>query len=138
MTPFRTGSLLFIFLLILTVAAVAQEDVDHIQWFESFFDKAESASAEKKLQASNAVLENAIQSDDVNGQAKALNEIALVHFTFAHDYDKAMEFFIRALTLEEGMEVTEQKIFTYAGIAQVFLEAGDYNKSAYFLEQALG
>lgn len=126
----------FIVFIFLTIPAVGQDEVSDIQWFESFF-KPHAKSAEQRLAQSNAALEQATENDDVAAQAKALNEIALVHSTDMHEPEKAMEFFIRALTLEEGMDLRQQQIFTYVGISHLFLDVGDYNKCAYFLDQAL-
>src|SRR5687767_9940468 len=132
----RGAYIYFLTFIFLITPALAQDETSDIQWFESFF-KPQSKNTEQRLSASNAALEQATENDDVAAQAKALNEIALIYFTDHHNSEKAMEFLIRALTLEEGMDIKQQQIFTYLGISQIFFDAGDYNKCAHFLEQAL-
>jgi signal transduction histidine kinase len=116
--------------------AVHAQDED-IKWFDSFFSSPSRKDAGDLITEANNALDKAIESDDLVAQAKALNEIALIYLTHSHDYDKSMEYFIRALSLEEGMKLREPQVFTYLGISQIYFDAADYNKCANFLDQAL-
>jgi signal transduction histidine kinase len=125
------------FFILLPAVASAQDRDEDIQWFESFFSGTRRTNADEQIAKANEALDNAIENDDVHAQAKALNEIALIHLTNSHDYEKSMDAFIRALTLEETMKLQRQQVFTYLGISQIYFDAADYNKCADFLEQAL-
>jgi signal transduction histidine kinase len=124
-------------ILALTASAAAQEQNEDIKWFDNFFTNPSRANAEALIAKATQALDASIANDDVGGQAKALNEIALIYLTSSHDYDKSMEYFIRALSHEEGMKLKEHQVFTHLGISQIYFDAGDYNKCAEFLDQAL-
>jgi signal transduction histidine kinase len=136
---FRTRAILAAYFLLVSFnpAFAFQEQPEDIKWFESFFSGPSRENPEQQIAAANIRLDKATENDDLSGQARALNEIALIHLTNGHDYDKAMEYFIRALSLEEGMKLRDQQVFTYLGISQIYFDAADYTKCANFLEQAL-
>jgi tetratricopeptide (TPR) repeat protein len=66
-----------------------------------------------------------------------LLETGLIHLTRTYDYEKAMDFFIRSLTIADSIDHPSGRIFAYLAMARVFEEVGNYDKSLQFLERAL-
>ncbi|HEY3404839.1 MAG TPA: tetratricopeptide repeat-containing sensor histidine kinase [Ohtaekwangia sp.] len=126
-----------VFLLITFFKSYSQDIHSDIAWYESFFQEGGHPLAEKSLAIAAARLEESFEIQDMPVVVRTLNELGLLNLTRVHDNEKAMDFFIRALAIEDSLNMYEQKAFTYMGIAQVFEIVGDYEKSSQFLEQAL-
>lgn len=105
--------------------------------FQRFFNDKDQTSLENAMQSATMRLEQAEEILDAGEQARALQSLGLIYLNRAHDYEKAMDFFIRALAIEDSLALHPQKVLTYVSIARVFEVVGDYYKSAQFLEQAL-
>jgi signal transduction histidine kinase len=105
--------------------------------FQRFFDAKPQAALEKSLKAATLELEQAREIRDGRLEARALKTLGLVHLTRLHDYERAMDLFIRALTIEDSLKLESQQALTYVAISRVFEVVGDYGKSAQFLEHAL-
>lgn len=131
------GKFLLFLIIVVCHPVVGQDGGDLIKWYQGFFFEGTQKNAEAGIAAARSALNKAIQADNLDGQAKALNEIGLIYLTRTHNYEEAMNFFIQALTLEDSLDLEKQKIFTYLAIAQVFEEVGDYLKALDFLEDAL-
>lgn len=130
----------FIILLTFTLFALqpvfAQDQEPRLEWYESFFqDKQKEADA--LLKQGERKLREAYDQRDKMKEAKARKEIGLIHLTRTHSYDLAMDYFIRALSIEDSLSLKKEQVFTYLAIANVFEEIGDYNKSAGTLEEAI-
>ncbi len=78
----------------------------------------------------------AIETRDLPEELKLKKELGLIHLTQTHNYEKALDCFIDALTLEDSLHQEEKKVFTYLGLSKVFEAVGDYNKSTELLESA--
>lgn len=115
----------------------AQQNIEQqsIQWYERFFREREN-SAENDLKQATANLEEAVDARDPKAEAKASKALGLIHLTRTHDYEKAMDFFIRALAIEDSLALRQDQVYTFLAMAQVFEEAGDPYKSLELLEQA--
>lgn len=105
--------------------------------FRAFFREQDQPPLETTLHAATLKLEQAREIQDGREEARALKELGLIHLNRVHDYEKAMDFFILALAIEDSLKLEPQRVLTYIAIARVFEVVGDYYKSAQFLEQAL-
>ena len=132
---FLSGTL--VLLTVVFILAVAQVGDPNIEWYRSFFLEKKRTSIEKALSDADARLQHAAKTDDAGSMASALTETGLIHLTYTHDYGKAMDFLIEAMSVEDSLQLQEQQIFTCLAIAKVFEEVGDYPNSAEFLQQAL-
>lgn len=106
-----------------------------IQWYESFF-RDKQTSAENDLKQAVADLDEAVDARDAKAEAMASKTLGLIHLTRAHDYEKAMDFFIRSLSIEDSLSLKQDQVYSYLAMAQVFEEAGDPYKSLELLEVA--
>lgn len=136
---FNKTTLLLIHLLLygLLLPVTAQHTDPGISWYESFFEERQQRSFEVALEQTNAKLEMAIGSNDLEAQTKARKELGLIHLTYMNNYQLAMDFFIQSLTIEDSLSLRQEQVFTYIAMAKVFEDVGDYPKSAESLEQAL-
>src|SRR5688572_23234072 len=48
-----------------------------------------------------------------------------------------MDLFVRALALEDSLNLDAQQVLTYVGISRIFEVVGDFHKSAEFLQLAM-
>jgi len=126
------------FFLSLAFSSMAQSEEMDLEWYESFFLESKKQSIEQTLTQAQSNLQEAATQQNTLGEAKALNEIGLVYLTQLYDYGKAIDYLIRALAFEDSLDMKRNQIFTFLAIAQVYREAGDYDKSAQFLNNALG
>lgn len=117
--------------------AYSQESVPGITWYENFFQENSAHSFEKSVTLVNNKLEDAREVRDMPQAVMALNELALLNLTRAHNNELAMDFFIQALAIEDSLNLYEHKVFTWLGMAHIFGSVGNFEKSAEFLEQAL-
>lgn len=106
-----------------------------IQWYERFF-REKQTSAENDLKQAVADLDEAVDAHDPKAEAMASKALGLIHLTRTHDYEKAMDFFIRSLSIEDSLSLKQDQVYTYLAMAHVFEEAGDPYKSLELLEQA--
>lgn len=131
-------SILFIgiFHLAGTLVLWAQDD-SALRHFQSHFSGKHATSLERALQNATLQLEQATEIEDGKQKANALRNLGLIHLTRSHDYEAAMDLFIRALAIEDSLQLDDQKFFTLVSIARIFEVVGDHYKSALFLEQSL-
>lgn len=108
-----------------------------ISIFQRFLKEKKHPPLENALHDANLCLEQAKEIADAREEARALKHLGLLHLNRVHDYEKAMTFFIMALSIEDSLNFNSQRVLTYVAIARVFEVVGDYYKSAQFLEQAL-
>ena len=134
----NSGKLIIAFIVVLMPACgyALQQDSD-VTWYESFFKGKHSESVEAQLIQSLANIQKADESGDMKAKVKALNESAFINLVRARDYDKAMDFFFKALAIEDSLNLKQEQTLTYLGIAHVFEEVGDFDESAEALDQAL-
>lgn len=84
-----------------------------------------------------AQLRHAGEYNDLPSEAALNKNLGITLLLGLHDYQKAMDCFIRSLTIEDSLELRQEQIITYLAIARAYEEVGDYNKSAESLEKAL-
>jgi signal transduction histidine kinase len=121
-----------------SVSIQAQEQPsDDVKWYNQFFEEDNKTSIEKNLEYTTSQLTKAIDQSDFHSQAKVLTELGLIHLVRANSYERAMNYFTQALTLEDSLSLKHEQIFTYLAIARIFEEVSDYDKSIQFLEQAM-
>lgn len=118
------------------VVSSAQDNSD-ILYFQSFFQSKNPPPLETALLTASMRLEQAREIRDPREEATALKTLGLLHLTRVHDYEKAMDFFIKCLAIEDSISLESERLLTYIAIARVFETVGDYYKSAEFLEQGL-
>jgi len=135
-TPLKGYVLAALVLLATTHFAFAQSESEVTQ-FQHYFSGNQSSSLEKELHNKNFEFQQAREIRDGAEEARTLRELGLIHLNSVHDYGKAMDLFIRALAIEDSLNLTDQKVLTYIAVARVFEVVGDFYKSADFLEQAL-
>jgi signal transduction histidine kinase len=131
----RTRYALVLFLISITSFSSFGQDTDLKAWYESFFTS--KKSPENALTEGNAKLEEAQETHDLPAEARASMEMGLVHLTRTQDFDKAMDFFIHALAIEDSMKLLKEQALTRLAIGQLLEEVKDYPKSAESLDQAL-
>ncbi|HEU5290122.1 MAG TPA: tetratricopeptide repeat protein [Cyclobacteriaceae bacterium] len=128
-----TGSILFLSFF----QTIAQdEETTSAEWYQNFFTRNSKQSAEQVLKLQEDRLLEALEMQDDSAQARILLESGLIHLTRTFNYDTAMEFFIRSLTISDSLDHPSGKIFSYLAISDVFEEVGNYEKSTQFLEKA--
>jgi signal transduction histidine kinase len=127
-----------LFILGSPLISLSQDDLTvKLDWYESFFGRKYDQSADELLRVANHKLEEAKESNDIALQASLKKEIALIQLTRVPNYEAAMNFFIEALSTEDSLQLRQDQIITYLGLAKVFEEVGDYYKSAELLEHAM-
>jgi signal transduction histidine kinase len=130
-----TRSALVLFLFSIISFSSLGQDTDLKTWYESFLTS--KKSPEKALVESNARLEEALETHDLPAEARARMEMGLIHLTRTQDFEKAMDFFIHSLIIEDSLKFLKEQAITRLAISQLFEEVKDYPKSAESLEQAL-
>lgn len=107
-----------------------------LSWYLHFFEKAEDADATKQLEESAARMEEALETQDLAAQAKAWKEQGLLHLTRTHSYEKALDYFIKALSLEDSLQLQYERAITYLAIARVYEQVNDATRSVESLKRA--
>ncbi|HYF69652.1 MAG TPA: tetratricopeptide repeat-containing sensor histidine kinase [Ohtaekwangia sp.] len=124
----------FAFLWPSPLAAQAMQPVDpQIAWFESFFN----SHTDQQVKNAKSKLVQAISENNKRAEAMARKELGLTQLTTTHAYDSAMDYFIRALVIEDSLLLKSEQVFTYISIATVFEYTYDYHQSARALQEAL-
>lgn len=116
--------------------AKAQNDDAYVTWYRSFFQPDREPSPDELLTQARARLDAAIQQNDAPAQAKAFVELALVNLTEVNDYEQALGWLIKSLSLEDSLRLNKERILTYLAMARVFEQVRDYERAAGFLAQA--
>jgi signal transduction histidine kinase len=132
----RTALIFFLSFYSFCAFAQSEEYTSDLEWYEHFFQEGSNSFVEKKLIYYKLKSQNAKLSNDPLAEAKALNELGLLHLTQTHNLDSAADFLFKALTVEEVNNLDAQKIFTSLGIAQVFEDVVDHEKCKSYLEEA--
>lgn len=128
----------FVFtILALSCALGMQQEDPLVEWYERFFFEEKETSADKDLALCDSKLQEAIEVNDPVQVVKMHMEIGLIHITRTQDYELALEHLTQALVLEDSLTMYREQVFTYLAVAKVFKEAGDYIKSAGFLDLAM-
>ena len=127
-------AVLFVWLSFCTAHGQGQSEVEY---FQSFFENKNNPPLERALLTATTRLDQAIEINDPSAQAHALKTLGLLHVTRTHDYEKALDFFIQSLRIEDSLSLHTEQTLTYVAIARIFEVVGDAYHSAKFLEQAL-
>lgn len=128
--------LLALFIGLLTCINLHAQENEDIVWFESFFLPATERATTETLNNLNERVLAAIETKDLAEELKLKKELGLIHLTQTHNYEKALDCFIDALTLEDSLHQEQKKVFTYLGLSKVFEAVGDFNKCTELLESA--
>ncbi len=128
--------LLAFFIGLLTCVNLHAQENEDIVWFESFFLPTTERSTQEALNNRNDRLLAATETKDLPEELKIKKELGLIHLTQTHNYEKALDYFIDALTLEDSLHQEQKKVFTYLGLSKVFEAVGDFNKCTELLESA--
>lgn len=108
-----------------------------IDFYEKFFQQDAIQNSDSAFAEAEKKLEEAEGAHDIEKKAQAYNELGLLHLTVSQDFDKAMDAFIQALTIEEALKSDADQIITYIAIADVFQETSNFQKGMEMLEQAM-
>jgi signal transduction histidine kinase len=108
-----------------------------INWYESFFKERTSEHAESAFKIAESDLAEAVAIQDLKAEAKLRKEIGLISLINLHDYERAMDEMVRALSIEDSLKMDEELVLTYLGISQIFEQVGDFNNSLEVLQQAM-
>jgi signal transduction histidine kinase len=125
------------FLLIVSLFISTSTFAQSIPWEEKIFQEEVKGSTERALEIAHHELLDAQEVKDMASVAQALNDIGLIHLTGSMNSDQSLDFFIKALTIEDSLNLPSEKVITYIGIARVFENVGDYHKCVQYLESAL-
>jgi signal transduction histidine kinase len=129
--------LIFSILVTSSFSGFGQNTLASKSWYESFFQSKTQTPAEELLKTDSAKLKEALETHDLKTAAHVSMEMGLINLTRARDYEKAMDFFIQSLAIEDSLKLLKEQVFTHLAIGQVLEEVKDYPKSAESLEQAL-
>jgi len=127
------------FALSITMHAIGQTPGDaEVSWYESFFRKKHNHEPVDQLLATvKNRLQLARDRNDMPTVARSLNELGLIHLTRTSVYDQAIDALMRALAVEDSVDLKQEKIFTYLTMAQVFEKVDNFYKSAELIQDAL-
>ncbi|HYC86496.1 MAG TPA: tetratricopeptide repeat-containing sensor histidine kinase [Chryseosolibacter sp.] len=124
----------WLFLLVFSFPLLAQDTQSSLTWYKTFFGPAADRRTGNDLLS---VADDARSMNDLQLEAFSRKEAGMLFLTRMHDYEKAMDCFIRALTIEDSLKLTQEKIFTYLAISEVFAGLGNSFKSLEMLRHAL-
>jgi signal transduction histidine kinase len=136
---FRKGKVAVVFVLVLVCLArysYGQNSAADVEWYESFFQKQEQKPIDEVLPFAKLKWEKAKEKKESTGEVNALIELGLIHLTRLNDYENALDFLIKSLTIEDSLGLKKEQIFTYLAMARVFEEVGNYPKSLEYLKEA--
>src|SRR5688572_1074084 len=108
-----------------------------IDWYQHFFQEKSGKAVEEELKVFQTRLDEALNINDLKAVSRLGKEIGLLHLSYTHDYEKAMDLFIQSLAIEDSLNLKADQVFTYLAISQLFENTGDSFKSSESLEQAL-
>ena len=130
-------NLLGVILSLIFFQTVARQQGSSTAWYQQYFTNPGQQPIEKMLDKKANQLLEAIEIQDDSAKAHILLETGLIHLTRTYDYEKAMDFFIRSLSIADSIDDPTGRIFVHLSMARVFEEVGNYDKSLQFLEKAL-
>ncbi len=122
--------------LVCVLSSFAQSDDPDVDWYDSFFLEEKNKSIDESQRIVDARLQDAMRKKDHAEEARALIGLGLFNLTQVNDYEQALGWLIKSLSLEDSVGLKTEKIFTCLAMAKVFEQVGDYNRSAGFLRQA--
>lgn len=105
-------------------------------WYLSFFDKNEKTDATKHLAESALRMEEALETQDLAAQAREWKEQGLLHLTRTHTYEKALDHFLKARSLEDSLHLNYERSITYLAIARVYEQVNNADRSVESLKKA--
>jgi signal transduction histidine kinase len=129
--------LLWLIAILSISTTVSAQEETNVPWFENLFLATKSNSVEQKMASAKKKLKEAKDKDLGKEEAKATIELGSLYFTQLNDYEKAMDWFIRSLVVEDSLQLNQERVFTYLAMARVFEVVGYYSKSIDFLVQAV-
>jgi signal transduction histidine kinase/Tfp pilus assembly protein PilF len=132
------GFFFALLLLAITVSSRAQSggNSSELGWYKKFFEQNKKPSIESATNRASANLKKALDTKDSPSEAKALKELGLINIR-NFNYGQSMDYFIKALRIEDSLALRPQQIITYLAIAKVYAEVNNNFKSREFLEHAL-
>ena len=126
-----------VLMLQLVQVSLAQEKLTPLQWYESYINHQREESLDAELSAASGELLDAEEVRDYPSMAKLYKQLGMLHFTGTHDNEMAMDLLIKALAIEDSLDLKRDRVITYIAIAGVFEQVGDNEKCLQFLDQAL-
>jgi signal transduction histidine kinase len=107
-----------------------------IEWFDSFFSNKQERTNEQNIAALRERIAVAMDSNDKSAEAELKKELGLVLLRIPL-YDSAFTHFLRALQIEDSLELGSDKVISYLAMARVFEQIGEYHKGLEMLESAM-
>lgn len=135
--PFLRKIIIGSLLLTLAVTRLYALQDEKATWYESFFQERKLGSIESALSRANKKLQEAEKNGNGKEKAWALKELGLIHLTRTYDYGEAMALLVKALVIEDSLQLSKDQVVTYFVMARVFEAVSDFSKSEEFLSKAL-
>jgi signal transduction histidine kinase len=107
-----------------------------MEWFDSFVSGANKRGTEKQMNQLRAEVKRTIDGNDKIREALFRKELGMVQLDIPV-YDSAFSNFIRALEIEDSLQLNEEKVITYLAMARIFEEVGEYHKGLEMLDEAM-
>jgi signal transduction histidine kinase len=128
----------FTLIVILTLChhAAQAQSISDVQWFNGIFRTVNRGDAEKEIDKKENERVISIENNDPKKEVKILMELGGRYLTAIKSREVAMEFFIKALEIEDSLNFHRERIFTLLAIARVFEEVEDYVSSGEYIAQA--
>jgi signal transduction histidine kinase len=108
-----------------------------IKAYKQFFRSGKVSADKRDVDKLMRQGEEAIEIGDQLVATRRFREAGLLHLTRSRDYEKALDQFIRCLSIEDSMNFSQEKVITQIAIAEVNEQVGDLDKSLEMLESAL-
>src|SRR5690606_21904300 len=98
-----------------------------LDWFNQFFLE-EKGDTEKMIRTVQATLDQALTNNDRSTVARCYKELGLINLTRINDLDRAMDLFLKALTIEDSLGYEEEQVITYMAMSRTFERVSDFEK----------
>jgi signal transduction histidine kinase len=129
----RTCFFAFIFLFVQS----AYSQPSSIESYRDFFSSGKVITDKRDVEKVIMEANEAIEQGDQLLATKKFREAGLLYLAKSRDYEKALDQFIRCLSIEDSMNLSREKVITQIAIAEVNEQVGDLDKSLEMLEAAL-
>lgn len=132
---FRLLSFLLVF--IFSSSPAQEADIASLVWFQSFFKETLSKSElERRIEAQEAVLKEAVESRDVLKEIKAAKTLAMLHLAQGGYIDSAVDYLTRARALEDSLNLQPARRISQIALSKMFEEGANYAVAKQHMETA--
>lgn len=118
-----------------SLSTYAQTEQD-LTWYLHFFDRSISMDVSQQLAENEQELAEALEINDLAAQARIWKEQGMLHLTRTYSYGKALDYFFKALTLEDSLHLDYERAITYLAMASAYEQVNYSERSVESLKQA--